>query len=731
MPTQSQLIKIFPKLIIFTNFLGSFLLFLVQPLIGKFLLPYFGGSSIVWIISVSFFTGMLFFGYLYVFFLTKLKLKGQLFFHLFFLLALVGFHTFNFLNQDWFTFILPNNLTVDSTSVGFVLQTLFLSVGLLFLILATTDTLLQSWYSQVTKDPSPYFLYIVSNIASILGLFAYPFFLEIFFGNLTQSVIWSVLFLIYIVCFLVIIFLSYFLTKNQEVKIDHIAEKNVDKEAKVKPVLVLAWFFYSSLPVMTFLVITENLSRGIASFPLVWILPLFFYLISFVIAFKVSLKPLQNFLVFLCLVLIVSVLTEVFKNSYFLQLFFNNLLVFVVGLLCHGYLYDTRPRNLKWLSTFYLLISFGGAMAGVFISLLVPLVFDNYYEFPLVLFLTLYVCLRIVFNRQQKLNTESSVDKKQKANKISGKAILSDKLLKQISTVLIGASLVLLGTNTSNLLQETSHRSYFGALKLSPAFWSSPEEDSYYRNLALVHGRIFHGQQIFGYENSGKTTYYSEISGFGLAFNYFQAEKESVDSAIIGLGVGMASSYNRENDKMVYYEIDPLIKDIATENFTYLDDVKGELDVRIGDARLVLQSELDNQAVTGYDILGVDAFSDNAIPVHLLTKEAFEIYRQSINPGGAIVYHISNTHLDLIRVLTPLCEEFKVHCISTDNIGSLEGDVYNAQYLIMTENDDFLNYLNNFEDSRVEILTGDGISKSNLNYWTDDRNNILPLIKFF
>jgi spermidine synthase len=703
-----KIYKIFSVLVIITTFLSSFLIFLIQPLIGKFLLPYFGGNSYVWIISVSFFTTMLFLSYTYVFFLTKLSLKRQLLFHFILLLFLSLLHFFIFFSKEWFSPIFPNNLESEIISVALVLNTLFISIAALFFLLAATNTLLQSWYGRLMKKKSPYFLYAISNLGAILGLFSYPLFFELLWGNLSQSMIWSFLFLLYLLLFISIIIIVKYLSGKSLV----LKEKFVNSSlTKIKPSVILIWFFFSALPVMTYLVLMDSLNRGISSFPLVWILPLFSYLLSFVLPFGgLKIGILKKEIMTLSLLLLLLSMSNIFLGNYYMKVLLFNLLAFSVGLLCHSHLYEKRPREVKYLPLFYLLITLGGAIASLFISLLTPIIFNNYYEFYLVIILILVAFLILSFNSDFR-------------NKIKKRFYLLLSLMIFVSSVAVILSLI-------QLSSQNTKRNFFGVLRIREYSSKNLQSDypESYNIKSILHGSISHGQEIASYNNSGRTSYYSDVSGLGISLDYLQERNSSLDVAMIGLGAGMAAVNNREEDRMIFYEINPLMINIAKEEFSYLKTAKGEVDIREGDARLILESELSDSSER-VDLLAIDAFSDDAIPAHLLSREAFELYLEKIKSDGIIAYHISNRYLNLSRILKPFCDEFSTNCVLIKNSSVSDEYINSSSWFVFSRNDDFLKYLESYNHDYVKLLFGDEIDDSGLNYWTDDKSNILPLLK--
>lgn len=701
--------KIFSYLIVVTLFLSSFLLFLIQPLIGKFLLPYFGGNSFVWIISVSFFTSFLFLSYFYAFLLAKIKLKKQIIFHFLLLIIVSFFHFYNSIRNNWLSPIFPNNLETGQISVYFVLFTLFISIGLLFLILASTNTILQNWYGQINQKKSPYYLYAVSNVGSILGLFSYPLFFEIFYGNIKQSNIWSALYLLYLFLFILIISFSLKLIKNRKIY----QEKIYEKSLAFFKLPLFYWFINASLPVIFYLVISDNLSRGVASFPLIWILPLFSYLLSFVFAFKVSFKKIKPEII--AFILLIFTFNYIFKSSISSDLFFsvfvNNILVFLVSLLCHANLYDSRPENIKYLPSFYLFISLGGALGSIFVSLLVPVIFNNYYELPIAILIFLLIIFYFLI--KNRVNILKYFTQKY-------------KVILYISTFWLLIINFAVNINDFYLLsKENTTRGYFGVLKLIDSFRNV--DNNFYRIKTIYHGGISHGHEVIDHKNSGRTSYYSEISGLGISLNYLKSKNESIKTAMIGLGAGMTADYNREDDKMVFYEIDQNVIDLANNEFNYLSQAKGEVELKLGDARLVLDDEKKDNI---YDLIAIDAFSDNAIPVHLLTYEAFKIYQNKTKEDGIIVYHISNRYLDIDKILTPICYELKLECVLIRNNTIAEKFISTSSWFLMTKNKEFIDFLRNYEATNTRFDFIDKNKKPALNYFTDDFNNIISILRF-
>lgn len=350
------------------------------------------------------------------------------------------------------------------------------------------------------------------------------------------------------------------------------------------------------------------------------------------------------------------------------------------------------------------MMNFGGAIASILISIIFPLLFNNNYEYPLIFLLLIIICFLLI-HKSDKIKFSSFIYK--------------------FSFVLIGVNLVLTFNIFKKMSLEESYRGFFGTLSINQKYWKNEKNPNQFLVRSLAHGSISHGHEIINYPNSGKTSYYSDYSGIGIVINFYKERSKKIDVGVIGLGAGMIASNNRNDDKMTFYEIDPLVIDLAKNKFSYIKDASGEVKLKLGDARLVL-SNLHEK----HDLLIVDAFSDDSIPAHLLTKQAMKIYKNNISDEGSVLFHISNRYLNLEKILIPLCDVNSFKCFLSDNKGQKDKLIHNSLWFIMTKNNDLENYLKNIniDDSNIKIVNNYNYSKK---YWTDDYNAVLPLLKIF
>lgn len=636
-----------------TIFFGSFLLFLVQPMIAKMLLPAFGGAPAVWSTCLVFFQGVLLFGYGYA------NRAPRLLPHR----TLVVIHTAFFALAAWilFQFGFASGAQISGTSPGVADLLLFLAyaVGLPYLLVSTGAPLLQRWYAE---EENPYFLYAASNAGSLLGLFAYPFGVERFFSLPAQARYWGVAF----VALGALVTVCGLITKSGAAKPAPPASPPIASSTKLR------WFLLSAVPSSLLIGATTYLTANVAAIPLLWIIPLALYLVTFIIAFRRKGPPnsqkLFRYAALLMAPMALMLVLEASDPIILLAIF--HLSVFGLGALaCHSELAETRP-DADRLTEFYFVMSLGGVAGGAFNALLAPVAFNGAYEYPIALIVllllrsredrptakdaigpllvtlfTLAVCLVALGLKMDPGRVRTAVT-------IGLPALTAFLLIdraRRYALALAGVLLVahFLGINRSWKL-IASERSFFGVHRIL----ESPSG----KFRSLVHGVTIHGRQAPGYPEV-PLTYYHPTGPLGMLIKVMQGKQPSLRAGLVGLGVGSIAAYARPNDHFTYFEIDPVVVDLA-ENpkfYTYLSNAKGKVDIVLGDARLSLQNYNEK-----YDLIVLDAFSSDAIPIHLLTKEAVEMYFSRLRPGGILAFHISNRFLSLNRVLAKFCDELKV-----------------------------------------------------------------------
>ncbi len=595
-----------------TVFLSAFLLFAIQPIASKYLLPYFGGSSSVWATSLVFFTTILFVGYAYVYMLTTRRPFIQMLVHgivivaaaIVTMLAVVIWGSL-YPPLDWIT---GSSFTPSVR----VLIALSLSVGVPFFLLSTTGPLLQYWYG-VASDTAPYKLYALSNAGSLLALISYPFLIEPLIPLSTEVAIWTVLFFIYTLLLVLI-----------TVTVSNVPP-SVRATAREVGTLTrkLEWVAYASLPAFLLVATTTVLTQLISPVPLLWVVPLALYLLTFIIAFGGMVRA--RFLPFFVLLAAIAayLYTPASPHEIVPETLAYLSLLFFTCLFCHARLYEMRPHT-PALPFFYLCTSLGGVIGTICASLIAPVLFNDFWEFPLGLAIAASIAVYFMpDDLYPRVMRESTI----RMIRIVSPFVFAVMLT---NTVVAGVSADVLAS-----------RNFYGTVQVN-----FTEEAT-----VLMHGTTMHGLQPTSREWSYvPTSYYTQSSGIGRAIQYAQTRRaDGVRVGVIGLGTGSLAVYCEKNDAFVFYEIDPRIEDIARTYFSYLSRCEGS-QVRIGDGRISLAAE--SATSTAYDVLAVDAFSDDAIPAHLLTKEAVELYMSSLaSENSVLAIHTSNRFLVLYPVV--------------------------------------------------------------------------------
>jgi len=600
-----------------TIFLSSFLLFLVQPLIARLILPWFGGSAAVWTTCMLFFQALLLAGYAYAHWLTRLSSKR----------AEVVIHTVLLLAAVATLPIAPSEAwkpVGTEEPVTRILLLLGASVGLPYFLLASTSPLLQAWFSRARPGENPYRLFAVSNLASLLALIGYPFIVEPFLGGVQQVQVWSWLF----AAFALACAAMAWMTPRQA--IESAAEATATEERSPW----VLWLALSATGSVLLLAVTNHLTQNVAAVPLLWLVPLTLYLLTFIIAFEGKGWYQLEWLWAILLALIGAMGWLLVDSDYDFDLVVQ-LAVFLPGmfigcLFCHGELYKLRPAPAR-LTSFYLAVSLGGAIGGLLVAVVAPLVFNGYYELGvgLVVLATL-AALRLAT-----------------VGKIP--AFVSLALLLGI------AASAAYDSFRYHRDVRVATRSFYGVLRVKE--YGRPGEESHMRR--LVHGAIMHGEQYLDDKyRTQLTTYYHEDSGIGAAIRSLPEDRPA-KVGVIGLGTGTIAAYGRKGDTYRFYDIDARVMEIARTQFTYLGDSAAKIELALGDARLTLEREPPQN----FDVLAVDAFSSDAIPVHLITREALGTYLRHMKPDGIVAFHVSNRFLDLIPVVARLAQEQGAHAV--------------------------------------------------------------------
>lgn len=699
------LYKVLYALIIF---LGAFLLFMFQPVTGKILTPQYGGGADIWAVCLLFFQFILFSGYLLAGFLNRLKPKtNAIVYSIFFVLAFILFK----LPTEFGSWLIGDNINP--------LLSLFLSLfkyaALPVLVLSTISISMQNWYTKQTGE-SPYILYSISNIGSFLALFLYPLFYEPLAPTSYIVKLWHSGF-----AFLVLLVIAGAVGYSKAAK--EIINENKEN-ASIPLKNYLYWILLSAAGCVLLTSYTTFATVIILPLPLLWTMFLGLYLLTFVLCF--GSEKFYNRKVIFSLILFFSAASLYFwKNNTVLLILMIAGLFFSFLMVCNGEIYKTRPDSSK-LSEFYLAIAGGGVIGGFFVNIIAPLIFGHYTELPLInIVMYAFVIFLII--------------KGNKENIIINKAFI-------IKTCTIGfIGIFLLGAYCNALIKESKtnnikdERNFYGVVSVTA---NDKEGVKTISNGSTVHG-------VQKYDSESKVfdmtpmSYFGSTSAFAFAIegmkNHQTIKSRPLNIGVIGLGAGTVAAYTAQNDKMTFYEIDPKMYKAARDEFTFLKDTKGKIDVLMGDARIVLsKSEPQN-----FDIMLVDAFSSDSIPVHLITKEAFEVYKKHIKNDGIILFHISNNYVSLDKILEKLAIEEKLRHVSFASIRTPLSDAgireykYTSYYFLifMPENKlykKFKDFKYNLKDGESNVVTGAIKIKSDefLKPFTDDYSSLVRIFKF-
>jgi len=730
-----------------TIFLSAFLLFQVQPLIAKIILPWFGGSAAVWSAAMLFFQLVLLAGYTYAHLSIRfLKARAQVQLHFALLVASCTLLP-----------ILPSE-TWKPSEVGDptlrILMLLVATIGLPYFLLSATSPLLQAWYVRTSGSGMPYRLFALSNFGSLLALISFPFLVEPNLTSRHQAYSWSAAYVAFaLVC-------SLAAWSSREPRPTEAALPNPDRKEgdQPSPIDLILWVTLAAIASVLLFSISTHLSQNVAPIPLLWVLPLALYLATFMLAFE-SDKIYHRGVMFLLLVPAFYYMgRDLYENSgnlhikYLIPVFSAGL--FVCCMLCHGELARRRPAP-RYLTLFYLMVSLGGALGGIFVTLIAPRVFRSNLELPLAIGACAVVAAMVmgesVFKRPHLAvatlftllslagivaalyfpKTAGPLHIKE-ACIVAGWSILfavvvflgtENKIghwaLRIALTLAVGIYLGFLGQKETE--KEKGYRlvvrNFYGVLHIRDDLATSEEE---YSIRTLSHGTINHGSQILDEVLRYKTTsYYGEQSGVGRAIRALQ-KRGSVRVGVVGLGAGVLSNYGRQGDFYRIFEINPLVEKIAQTEFTFYPHTRADKRILMGDARLTME-RLDSLQL---DLLAVDAFSSDAIPVHLLTREALEVYFRHLKPDGVLALHISNRYLDL----EPVCERgaafFHKQAMTVSDEGDEAPYLSTSTWVLVTSDP------NIFGDATFnDAFMMPAKEQKGFRAWTDDYSNIVQILK--
>lgn len=707
-------------------FTGAFLLFLGQPLVGRYILPWYGGGPGVWTTCLLFFQGVLLAGYAYAHLVTTwLSPRRQVIVHVLCLTVTLLFLPIS-PGEQW-------RPRAGDDPVRSILTLLSATIGVPFVVLSATGPLLQRWFSLVHPRSSPYRLYALSNVGSLLALLAYPALVEPRLTRAGQAGAWSVgvaLFATACVACAVRVWRT-----AGGATVPSAAEESTLIEEDTGSVSGdgVFWVALPAIASVLLVATTTRLCQDVAAMPLLWVLPLGLYLVTFIVSFDHAAWYLRGpFTALAALGVVVTWQLLDAGNSapLKLQLAGHLATLFMACMVCHGELYRLRPPS-RHLTGYFLAIAAGGAIGGLAVAVVAPALFDDDHELPIGLWMMLVAMgalsfrhrsrviplaaavgtlvgvaavplLRSLCNNGGSVGAEASRFLPTAAPWVAGftmlfVACLCDPWRRQIAPpwrssaggflmLLAGAAGTAFLLLASDPQQRTVVRSrnFYGSLEVVEPTVSDSRE----HHRLLVHGATTHGLQLTDPGRTGiATTYYATTSGVGRAVQSLGAGDGWLEShriGLVGLGVGTLAAYARKGDSLRVYEINPAIRDLARERFTYLAECPTAVEVVMGDARLSMDRELAAGSPQDFDLLALDAFSSDAIPVHLLTREAFEIYLGHLAPEGILAIHISNRYLDLAPVVERLADHFHLAVVSVSDSGGDEWWVYSSTWMLLS-----------------------------------------------
>lgn len=676
-----------PVLFGITILFSACLLFLVQPLISKLILPWFGGSAAVWTTCMLFFQAGLLLGYLYAHALvTALSPKFQ-----------AVLHTALLAGSLLALPILPNAMWQPNPGedpTWRVFGVLAISVGLPYVLLSSTSPLLQSWFTRTHKGVLPYRYFALSNAGSLVALLSYPVLVEPRLTGHRQAWFWSCAFAL----FAILCIGTACLAAAQP----NSSAKMAEPDAPVSPFSIFLWLALPACASALLLAVTNLLTQNVAPMPLLWVLPLSLYLLTFILCFESS-RWYKRWLFLPLSLPALGFLGQGSGPQRYESIRWTVVVLctalFVCCMCCHGELAQLRP-GARRLTGYYLCLSAGGVAGGLFVALLAPHLFSANYEYPIAFCGCALLLLAVAWrNYGRWIRDRTGLPLWVLA--FAATAMVSIDLCRESYAEINGARLLV--------------RNFYGALRVVDIL-----NDDQVQERELVHGTIVHGIQLLspGLRHH-PATYYSPDSGIGLTWDTL-APSGPLKMGVVGLGAGTLAAYGRKGDTIRFYEINPQVLAIATTQFTFLADCPARHDVVLGDARLVLERQPSQQ----FDILTIDAFSGDAIPVHLLTREAFEMYWRHLKPNGVLVVHVSNRYINLAPVVALAARELGKIARQVDTTDDEETAAYASSYVLVTSRAGF------FDSTLLENASYNIDIPPGMRPWTDDFSNLWQVMRF-
>ena len=702
--------------------LSAFLLFLVQPIIARQILPWFGGSAAVWTTCMVFFQVALLAGYFYSdWVIRRLKARQQAIVHTGLLALSLAF----------LPIIASPAFKPDDAAqpIGRILLLLTLTIGLPYLMLATTGPLVQAWFTREFSTARVYRLYALSNLASMISLVLYPPVIEPLASGRMQAIGWSLAYGAFVILAGLCAWRA----------VRYANEQNAAQSAALAPAPVVPqnqataaevipgcpspppavaqgsaaapipaapslreqglWLLLAALGSLLLLAITTHITQNVASVPFLWVLPLALYLVTFILCFdgegwyrQQIYKPLAAIASVLLAVGLSYRFSEGTLERGLLEILYAVPLyaigLFVLCMFVHGELVSRKPAPAH-LTRFYLMVSLGGAVGGLLVGIGAPLIFDWYWELPIAL---IVIALLV--------------------------GLLSSGPSRWFGVAALIGCVLLVGDYRQWIRGEMIEisRNFYGTLRVRAVDTALPDGTSI-RRRQLVHGEILHGEQRSS-DPRLATTYYGPDSGIGRLIR-LRNEGGPARVGLVGLGVGTLATYGRAGDVYRMYELNPTVLQFAQQHFTYLKDSPATIENILGDARLMLEREKDQR----YDILAIDAFSSDSIPVHLMTREAIAVYQRHLAENGAIALHITNRYLDLSGVVRRLADEAQLQAILIADVPAAGTPFYRSTWVVLTGHPQTAQRL---MDQGGQLIEPPPRSRAT---WTDDHHNLFEVLR--
>ncbi len=661
--------------------LGAFLLFLVQPMLAKLILPWFGGVASVWVVAMLFFQGMLVVGYGYAYLMTRLvPARIQPVCHVALLLASLTLMPM----APWRAW----QAGVKGDPSMQILRILLVSAGIPYLLLSTTGPLIQAWYAQSHRVALPYRLFALSNLGSLLALLAYPVGVEPYLTTRHQMLVWSSLYgLFVILCGVAAV---HFWRSRSKVESAPAASTPRTADGPSRRDYWM-WAALAACGSALLVTVMNHLCQNVAPIPLLWVLPLGTYLLTFILCFDrqgwYKAASMRWLLPLALGVMMYGVFSPDHLPGVKLQIPLALGCLFIACLFCHGELARRKPHA-RHLTTFYLMIALGGAAASIAVGLIAPRVSSWRVEFPETLALCGVLALSALYPKHWM----------RRAANLALVALL----------VLLAAGLI--HVRRTGLIMQA--RDFYGTLTVTE---ETLKQDHPIPMRILYNGSIQHGMQFLDpARSSTPTAYYGPLSGIGLLL---RTRRDPWTVGVVGLGAGTLAAYSRAADSFTFYEIDPLVSEVAQHQFGFLKAARGPVKIEIGDGRLSLEKE----SAQRFNVLVVDAFSGDSIPAHLLTREAFELYFSKVKADGVVAVHISNKFVDLKPVLAGVAEVLHKRAVESQIKVTTEGAFFPTWVLIG-------NGPESFRTLPPNIFSDLDVTPTGSKLWTDDYSNILQLL---